>query len=172
MARQKLVPGDYYEIPLEAGYSALGQMLSVEKEALNAVACAFWATIEEDPISQLGKSPISVLLITPDLIKSGVWKALGNASISVPENMRTYEQFRANRWIGAKVIGSGIVRKFLNAFNGLQYWDSWANPKYLESLLAPGIPVPREAVFKQAPNHSMQPTVPLRGPAPDFEGYA
>ena len=37
--------------------------------------------------------------------------------------------------IGAKIIGSGIVNEFVEAFYGLVPWDDWKAPHYLDSLL-------------------------------------
>ena len=62
--------GDYFTVPLvPQGIEAFGQVLSVERQALNSVGCAFWSThfVEGAPVAE---PPVAVLLVTPDLLIS------------------------------------------------------------------------------------------------------
>ena len=151
-ARKPFRPGDYFTVPLEdstPGPFALGQVLSVEPQALNSCGCAFWPSVAGDHVRQLCTPPIIVTLVTPDLLKSKIWKILGNAAVTVPTRARKYEAFRKSGWVGAKIIGSGIVRSALRAYNGLEYWDDFADPEYVSKLLQPGVGVPSHARFKR-----------------------
>jgi hypothetical protein len=136
--------GLYFEVPLgEEGVidasvpSALGQVLSVEPQALNGIACAFWPLVTDEPLTQLRQQPISVELVTLDLLRRKVWTALGQADVNVPHSLRRYELFRAEGWIGAKVRGSGIMVNLLRAYRGLLPWDFYPD-SYLDGLLVPG----------------------------------
>jgi hypothetical protein len=102
-------PGDYFEValnseetPAPAQPSACGQVLSLEPDAMNSVACAFWPEYRQDIGEILGSTPISVQLVTPDLIHRRVWPIRGNAQVRVPPELRTYEQYRAKEWVGAR----------------------------------------------------------------------
>ncbi len=44
-----------------------------------------------------------------------------------------------NGWIGAKVIGSGIIASFLSAFYNLRDWTEMKDPEYYTKLLRPGV---------------------------------
>ena len=143
--------GDYFTIPLgDSGDAplALGQVLSVEPQAMNSCGCAFWPNVEEDVTSQLSSPPAVVTLVTPDLLKSRKWQIRGNVRAVVPVGARRYEAFRRADWVGAKIVGSGIMRTVLRAFNGLDYWDQYADPDYMTKLLQPGIEIPTHARFK------------------------
>ena len=134
--------GLYFEVPLGGDGiasvpSALGQVLAVEPEALNSIACAFWPVLTQGPREQLLERPISVELVTPDLLKKKLWQELGRSAVSVPPSIRGYERFRASGWVGAKVHGSGIMVNLLRAYRGLIPWDTYPNG-YLDGLLVPG----------------------------------
>jgi hypothetical protein len=156
IATRKLISaGDYFSIPLHESDSVqgerplgLGQILSLEKDALNSYGCAFWPFLEEDVVSQLATPPAIVTLVTPDFLKSRLWKVQGNAPVSVAERERRYEKFRERDWVGAKILGSGIIRSALRAFHGLEYWDQFAEPDYLTRLLQPTTEIPKNARFK------------------------
>ncbi|MDV7212719.1 hypothetical protein [Azotobacter beijerinckii] len=71
MPRQKIKEGDIFEISLENGEKAFGQVLSVEPEALNSVGLALWEPNTISHVETLARSPVAVLLATPDLLKRG-----------------------------------------------------------------------------------------------------
>ena len=137
MKRQRPEIGDVFSIQLMDGEFATGQVVGREREVLNSITCAFFSAKHTRPSSTLNEagSLISCLFITSDLLRRGKWTIEGNDVISVPQEIQPYEHLRSSGWVGAKVIGSGIVERFLNAFHGLDYWDVWADPNYLDSLL-------------------------------------
>lgn len=53
----------------------------------------------------------------------------------IPRRYFPYENLRKEDWVGAKVIGSRIVSKFLEAFYRLRAWDAWKDPTYFDRLL-------------------------------------
>lgn len=152
MPRQQLNAGDLFEISVGAEWVATGQVLEAIPQALNSVGVALWKPRRVDFKAGLAPSdaPFSILLVTPELLKKGEWHIVKSAMISIPTYARPYEVFRAAHWVGAKIVGAGIVEEFLQAAIGLRPWDDWADPLYLDSLLAPGQLRPGSVVLKQA----------------------
>ncbi|MFZ3128846.1 MAG: hypothetical protein WA136_12600 [Rhodoferax sp.] len=154
MPRKPFTAGDYFAIPLGDPSAptvddpvGLGQILSIEQNAMASFGCAFWPDIERSAEHQIGKPPFIVSLITTELLKSRKWKVQGNAPIHVPDNVRRYEQFRSKEWVGAKIVGAGIIRVALRAFHGLEDWDGYHDPDYITKLLQPGVEIPKHARF-------------------------
>ena len=150
-------PGDYFEVALQskelpapAQPSACGQVLSVEPDAMDSVACAFWPEYKTDIGAVLASTPISVQLVTPELLRRRVWPIRGNAQVLVPAKLRSYEQYRAHGWVGAKIRGSSGIRELLLAYRGLSAWDDFNDPHYLDSLLLAGQKAPLTARYKRA----------------------
>jgi len=146
MPRQKIKEGDIFEISLENGEKAFGQVLSIEPKALNSLGLALWEPSTLCYTETLAKSPVAVLLVTPDLLKRGSWPIIGNTSPVVISYQRPYEQLRSTGWVGARIIGSGTVVEFMKACAGLRPWNKWADPRYLDELLFPGVTRPLRAV--------------------------
>ena len=152
MKRQRPRTGDIFVIEVSEEYSSFGQVLEVIPEALNSVGIALWSPElkNEHLRPRADEEPLAVLLVTPDLLKRGAWQIRTNEDPLVPVEGRPYEVFRSSAWVGARIIGSGIVREFLEASIGLKPWDDWANPRYLDELLYPGKSRPTKVVFKHA----------------------
>ncbi|MNR20031.1 hypothetical protein D3C85_1368520 [compost metagenome] len=151
MPRQKPKEGDIFEISLENGEVAIGQVLSIEPQALNSIGCAFWEPSNSPNPEQIDHPPISALLVTPELLKRGIWKIISNRPPTLPTSLRPYEQFRASHWVGATITGSGIIAKFMQSCAGLRPWNKQADPNYLDELLLPGVARPQRAVIELEP---------------------
>ena len=139
--RQRWEVGDLFCVPTMDAKQALGQVIGQEPDVLNSVAVALfdqqYVAVADVPI---GSPPApdrvySVLFTTPDLLDSGAWTVVGKAHVQLGRGVYPYEHLRGNGFVGAKVIGSGIVTKFVNAFYGLTPWDDWYDPSYLDQLL-------------------------------------
>ena len=143
----KFQPGDIFGIPLPDASMGIGQILSLEPDALNSVGCVFFAATARPSGFTGVMEPISVLLVTPDLLKSGVWPVKSQGPVFLEPEERPYEIYRASHWVGVRVTGSGIVQEFLAAYHGLTPWDAWHDPHYLDSLLLPGVERPAHVVL-------------------------
>src|SRR6267378_3357980 len=127
--RQRHKEGDVFLIPLNDGTYGLGQILSYEPQALNAVGCAFYniRVVEGPSLGILAPLPqdrvISIVLTTKDLLNRAVWPVVADRAIPTPKSARPYEKYRAKKWLGAQISGSGIVNDFLNAYHGLKPWN-------------------------------------------------
>ncbi len=137
--RQQWQVGDAFLVPTRDGQAVLAQVVGQEAEVLNSVTSAFFDQRIPSASEWTGILPVqklfSVLFVTRDLLDSGVWRVVGRQPIRVPRDVFPYEQLRQAGFVGSKVIGSGIVAEFLNAFYRLVPWDDWKDPHYLDSLL-------------------------------------
>lgn len=89
-------------------------------------------------ITVAGHSPVSIQFVTKDMFNSGKWERIGNEEILINNELLPHRESKAKSWVGAKVIGSGMMAKFLNAFYGLRAWDKMNDPEYYQKLLLPG----------------------------------
>lgn len=139
--RQLWQVGDLFCVPTVDGRQALGQIIGREPDVLDSVAVALFDQRFETPVEAEAatlRNPdgiYSVLFTTRDLLDSGGWQVVGKADVVLGNGLYPYEHLRGNGFIGAKIIGSGIVTKFVNAYFGLMPWDDWKDPLYLDQLL-------------------------------------
>lgn len=141
MPRQRVKTGDVFWVPLDDGTVVLGQVLEIQKDALDSITCAFFDVRRAEPGEHIKDliSPICIQFVTKDLFTNGTWKRVDNAPVSVPISLLPYRETEKNGWVGARIIGSGIIRMFLSAFYGLRSWDEMHDPNYYENLLLPGV---------------------------------
>lgn len=155
--RQSWQIGDLFCIPTTDAKLALGQIIGQEPGVLNSVTIAlFDERYEALPEVRKGhhassKSLYSVLFTTRDLLDSGHWPVAGKAEIEISKDLYPYEHLRGEGFVGAKVIGSGIVNKFVNAYYGLTPWDDWKDPYYLDQLLLSPQKKPVERLLLKKP---------------------
>jgi hypothetical protein len=133
--------GDVFHIPLSDNDVVLAQLVGREAEALNSITVAlFDVRCKPTEIAaavafiDAGRA-FSVLFTTRDLLDMGVWPVHGPKPISITNALMPYEHLRQSGWVGARVIGSGIVMDFVNAFYGLAPWDKYRDPGYFDGLL-------------------------------------
>ena len=139
--RQIAKVGDVFWVPLEDESVVLGQVVEIQPEALNSITCAFFdcrreLTKKAEPDFS---NAISVQFVTKDLFASGHWQRQANMPVQIPTNIFPYRETEPDGWIGAKIIGSGIIRMFLSAFYGLRDWTEMHDPGYYQNLLLAGV---------------------------------
>jgi hypothetical protein len=154
--RQQWSAGDIFLIPLSDKTFSFGQVVQYAGEALNSVVCAFFGLKAKDEeegktlIVELNDSLlVAVLFTTRDLLDSGDWLIVENKhsiDISPYINLRKME---SEGFIGVKVIGSGVVSKFLDAYFGLYPWDGFYKPDYLDNLLVSPEKKPKNIMLKK-----------------------
>ena len=144
MPRQIPKVGDIFLVPLEDGTKCIGQVLETDPILMNSITCAFFdiRTHEEDQetlsLPLLEETVISCQFVTRDLFNRGSWKRIGNRSTAIQEKSLPYRETKSNRWVGAKIFGSGIMESFLNAYYGLRNWEEMKDPMYYDKLLFNG----------------------------------
>lgn len=141
MTKQIAKVGDIFWLPIDDGTYVLGQIVEIQKRVLNSITCAFFDIREKEPkeITTEGLKPISIQFVTKDSFNRGRWVRVGNGNVSLPEAELPYRETMNNGWIGAKVIGSGIITSFLSAFYELRDWNEMKDPEYYSKLLKPGV---------------------------------
>lgn len=149
--KQKWKVGDVFLVPLCDGNYSVGQVLSWEKDALNSVVCVFSILKVKNKNVEIALDPdkiISALFTTPDLLDSGDWIVVDNsASLSV-DDFFDMKSLKSDGFIGIKVIGSGIVIKFMDACFGLYPWDGFYESDYLDKLLLSPDKKPNKIIYK------------------------
>lgn len=140
--KQKWTAGDEFAVPLEDGSFGLGQVLAGEPLAMrNSAICAFFnqrveATSKAGHVTRKSDEVFSVLWVTRDLLDNGVWQVFANTKpLDVHKFFPDIDERRNNSFVGTKIYGSGIARRFLNAYFSLSPWDALAEPHYLDKLL-------------------------------------
>lgn len=139
--------GDVFAVPLEDGSFTLGQVVETDPILMNSITCVFYDArvheLEDNKVASLDDSnPIACQFVTRDQFNKGKWRRVSQLESNFPPEQYPYRETRKNGWKGAKVIGSGIVNKFLSAYYGLRDWEEMKDPKYYSALLLPGVSRP------------------------------
>ena len=141
--------GDICLIPLLDGSYLMGQVLEPQPDLLNSLSCALFDQRSDGrtwPGPDLDRL-FSTLFTTPDLLDSGHWKVGATFPVHVPRDAFPGERAQ-KAGLNRRVIGSGIVIDFANAYCGLAPWDDWHNPSYLDGLLLSPDLKPQMLLFK------------------------
>lgn len=151
--KQEWKIGDLFLVELEDGSFACGQIVGREPRALNSVTVALFDRRCESASSASIRDcsrehVVSALFVTRDLLDDGVWRVVGSASPVLSGSELPYEETRARGFVGAKIIGSGIATRFLNAFHGLGPWDPMKDPLYFDKLLIDPTLKPAKLLYK------------------------
>lgn len=156
MARKKQQwhEGDIFTVETSDGMHVVGQIVGREPEVLNSVSVAFFDVrlTQPDEAKEIELDPakiFSIVFSTRDLLDSGSWKVVGNRQVAIETSQLPHEELRSSGFVGAKVIGSGILVEFLNAYYGLTAWDDWKEPDYLDRLLTSPSKKPKNVVYKR-----------------------
>jgi hypothetical protein len=142
VARQIATVGDVFLVPLSDGRFAVGQVLETRPVLMNSITCAFFDTpvggAEEAAFPLVRAAVLSCQFVTRDAFVRGRWPRVRRAKPSIQELDLPYRHTEASGWIGAKVVGSGIIVSFLNAYFGLGNWTEMKDPRYYDGLLFTG----------------------------------
>lgn len=149
---QSFSSGDVFRIQLLDGSCALGQIIEVTKQAMNSVLCGFYdvraAETEIDRTEIFRRNLISVQFVTPESLKRSSWPVVRHEAVPFdPNEFIPFDELAEKGFVGARIVGSGIMKEFMNAYFGLKPWDDWHDPTFLDSLLAPGAKRPSAIVL-------------------------
>ena len=141
--RQIATVGDVFLVPLSDGRFVVGQVLETRPILMNSITCAFFdkpiSRAEEAVFPLLRDSVVACQFVTRDSFVKGRWPRIRRAAPPlIPQADLPYRNTEASGWIGAKVIGSEIIVKFLDAYFGLGDWTEMKDPAYYERLLFKG----------------------------------
>jgi len=153
--KKKWKVGDLFVVQTSDGKFVLGQIVGREASAMNSISVAFFDRRLDSPneavnaaASVNANDAFAILFVTRDQLDSGKWQLVGCLEPIIPQAMLPYENLRQTGFVGAKIIGSGIANKFLDAFYALRPWDAWHNPNYLDGLLISPAKKPANLIYK------------------------
>jgi hypothetical protein len=143
MPKQIPKVGDVFFVKLSNGDNCIGQVIEIEPILMNSITCAFYdgkfkENVDPTEIVSNPKNVIACQFVTRDLFNKGIWKRIGNLAVCLNDELLPFRHTKVNNWIGATVRGSGIMNKFLNAFNGLGDWREMKDPEYYNKMLLNG----------------------------------
>lgn len=152
--------GDVFVVALTDSRFAVGQIIGREAKILNSVSIALFDQAIDSPtdaetIDMSAERAFATLFATRDRLDSYGWRVVSNAPVRIPPNLFPYESLRRSGFIGAKVIGSGIIERFIRAYFGLEAWDPMLDPEYFDKLLLSPDRKPSRVIYgKTAPPSS------------------
>jgi hypothetical protein len=146
--------GVVFAIELKDRSYAVGQILQGGKDS---VTCAFFdLRFEAKPDRVIGLSKnhvIAVLKVTTNHFDRGTWDPVGTLPIVVPRENWPNERYAASGYVGAKSYTSPIAQTLMNAYFGLEPWDQYKDPSYLDSLLSSGRSRPVGVILERRAEH-------------------
>jgi hypothetical protein len=148
MPKQVPKVGDVFLVELDDGTFAVGQVVETRPILMNSFTCAFFDQRVQSsdaiafPLTR--SSVLSCQFVTRDAFNRGKWLRVRSEAVRVPESDLPYRGTEQSGWIGAKVISSGLMTGFLNAYFGMRSWTEMKDPKYYENLLFEGRESPNQ----------------------------
>ncbi|MCR8848377.1 immunity 26/phosphotriesterase HocA family protein [Rossellomorea sp. SC111] len=142
--KQKWEVGDIFQIPLENGTHAFGQI--VWKDYTHPVCGLFDINKTEIPsLVEIMSYPfISILSLTPNSLDNHRWKVLGNTNVRIQKE-DVPKEFNGTDCIGARSFSSGTLEDLANAVYGVKPWNVFAEEDYFDQILLPSIKRPLTA---------------------------
>lgn len=145
--------GDVFGVPMPNAKYGLGQIISLEKECMDSVVCAFFENVMSEPGEKIGlyaPEIISIQFVTKDSLARGIWRYFWTELPLVEDFVHELESVRGSEYVGVKIRGSGIMQNFLSAYHGLSYWDEYADKQLFDKLLLPSRLRPVCVIFKDS----------------------
>jgi hypothetical protein len=138
--KQKWKVGDIFQIPLENGTYAFGQV--VWTSYTHPVCCLF--DINKTDVPTLGEiisNPyISILSLTPNSLDNHSWRVLGNMDVRV-QKKDVPKKFNGT----TTDFTSGILEELANVFYGVTPWNVFAEEDFFDEILLPTVKRPLTA---------------------------
>lgn len=154
MPRQLAAVGDVFLVEISGDKFAVGQVVETRPILRNSITCAFFDALVKDAagvVFALGRdSVLSCHFVTRDAFADGRWRRVAKHPPQLQPHDLPYRETENSGWVGAKVIGSGIMTSFLKAYFGFGDWQEMKDPKYYEGLLFVGRLPPAHAVRRSS----------------------
>ncbi len=154
--KQKFEIGNYFAIQLKDKTFSVGKIIAIEPDALNSIVIALFDTkietksnIKTTINSFSKKNIISIIFTTKDLLNKSNWKIIDIKKELNIGNLFNLKELRKKDFMDVKIIGSGIIEKFLNAYFKLGAWNEMKDPKYYDKLLILSNKKPDKVILKK-----------------------
>jgi hypothetical protein len=142
MRPKKVEVGQFFLVPNSCGSFYLGQVAE-EFPEVSSVFCYFFDEPDVAHCPQVRPSPslskriIAAALVTPELLKRGVWEVCDfRAAVPQHELLTSTRALRADGFVGATVNSASLVAKFLDTHFGRLPLEHWATPHLVLRFLA------------------------------------
>jgi hypothetical protein len=152
MPKQKWKEGDVFLVPQRDGVCTVGQVLDVMMKNVASVALYDVRIPCGDGAGRFDlkeESLIASLSVTRHLLDEGKWRVVGHQPISLDRAVWPNENTRDRLWVGSVTYDAEIAEELLDAYNGLAAWDDWADPTFLDTLLAALDRKPKHVYYKK-----------------------
>ncbi|WP_066073431.1 Imm26 family immunity protein [Neobacillus soli] len=136
--KQKWKVGDIFQIPLEDGTYAFGQI--VWKNYTQPVCGLFDINKKVVPtLEEIIDNPfISILTLTTTSIDNHSWKVIGNMNVEIQKD-------EVPKSIDNESFSSGLLQDLANAFYGITPWNIYAEEDCFDQMLLPAVKRPSTA---------------------------
>ena len=141
--KQKWQVGDYFGIPIEDDFLAVGQILG--KYDWIGVACLITKMkIDKNDV-------IAAMFITEESLDKGFWLIIQQGIVNkniLKQYFPNIDLIEQGNIIGINTEGSAIIDDFIKAYFSLAPWDDWHDPEYLDKLLISPDKKPENLIYK------------------------
>lgn len=148
--------GDVFLVPRKDGDHTVGQV--IEHILPHVISIALFRTAPASAVHPCAPGPDEVFSVvtTDDYgLTTGRWKVVASGDIIIPRHLWPSNNVPPSL-VGLRTFDHELIEVFVNAFHGLQAWDDWHDPHFLDELLLTPAMKPRHLVYiKRQP-----PTVP------------
>lgn len=154
--KQKWQVGDYFGIPIEDDFLAVGQILGkydwigvaclITKMKISSKNLPLYEDIKIDK-----NDIIAAIFITEESLDKGFWpiiqQGIVNKSI-LKQYFPNIDLIEQGNIIGINTEGSAIIDDFIKAYFSLAPWDDWHDPEYLDKFLISPDKKPENLIYK------------------------
>jgi hypothetical protein len=128
--------GDVFHVPSLDGGCYLGQVAVDKKQEIGAIFCFFYDgkfRCDQNcaPTELKPSEIISAVLITPEALERQLWKICANSPIPDHPKLKLLPALREKNFVGAVIVGSGLVEKYLDTYFGLVEESFWPDLNYV-----------------------------------------
>ena len=154
--KQKWQVGDYFGIPIEDDFLAVGQILGrydwigvaclITKMKISSKNLPLYEDIKIDK-----NDVIAAMFITEESLDKGFWPIIQQSIVNkniLKQYFPNIDLIEQGNIIGINTEGSAIIDDFIKAYFSLAPWDDWHDPEYLDKLLISPDKKPESLIYK------------------------
>ena len=154
--KQKWQVGDYFGIPIEDDFLAVGQIFGkydwigvaclINKMKISSKNLPLYEDIKIDK-----NDVIAAMFITEESLDKGFWPIIQQGIVNkniLKQYFPNIDLIEQGNIIGINTEGSAIIEDFIKAYFSLAPWDDWYDPEYLDKLLISSDKKPENLIYK------------------------